>query len=1189
MNRPVSSDSASDGASGGVPADDDMAILQYRPWAESSLCQETLSQTNEVFYDTPEAADRLSLPHKRKVSEAAFQRVHDLPAGLYFFESRRSGGRTAALALYDGSAPVPTQRKRLRDVEDSHLLHRALLLYRACRTQLEMPKPEVSSVEPIHAVGDVVRVTGRGSAYTVVRARAVGGKVVQYTLRGVDGRSIKVFEEDLEAVAAVCDDPEQWILGSPASAAETALTLTLAKLSTPLTDTVYSFQSSRTVFRPYQFRPVLKLMNSDRQRLLIADEVGLGKTIEAGLIWNELEQRTHLTRRAARRAGTHFRGLVICPAALVQKWQDEMEQRFDRRLRLLDNNGMEELLKTLRRGDDEEPFAGVISLERLRRVGQLDELIELQPRFDLVIVDEAHYVRNAQTSSHAAVSRLADWADALIFLSATPLNLGNQDLYNLVHLLDPGSFPDPRVFEAQLEPNRHLNTVAARLAGGAGSAPGGANGLLPALDRVPGSTFGRLVAQRPEFTRLRRILTTSTPLSAHQLSEIRRCIADLNALAGIVSRTRKAGTPDAKAVRVPEDVKVTWTAAERDFYDQLHDWCLRRAARSGTASAFAAQMWLRQAASCIPAMQQRLRERFSGTPAGPGTREAPTNRPGFLDEETALLDDAEAEVAPEAVKQAADQDGEELAVLPALLRPLAQDTKFEAFVGMLREAQAKGLRQAMVFSFFKRTLEYLKERLGNEFRVRVMHGGVPPQERTAIMADFRAVKFDLLLVSEVGSEGLDFEFCNVLVNYDLPWNPMRVEQRIGRLDRFGQKHEKIFIFNMQVPGTIETDIFQRLYQRIGVFQDSIGELEPILHGQLRELHRVVLNPHLTQKERQRQIDRIDVARVDRDKDIASLEKAREYLTGLDDLLVEGFDQHTPGRGRYLGPREIRGLLDAFLHQSGVGRMDPVPSADDLMDITGSGLLRQIMYEAQDAGVFSLSRGSDLMASLADRRRSLRACFTAQTSTETGAPLLSVRHPLVRTAHWWFAERTESTSRYGRVRVPGLPPGSRYLVEVRLAQVDGARPRRELWTTAVDTETLQEVPGVGTALLTCLADGGLGGATEPLPARISKLLPDVLDTVQDLAAEREFSAKQTYQAENVALAAGRRATVEDTYRHKIEQARRLAQEVDSTSIRRLHAARVGLLKGQRDARLAQMDRDSRFSLSTETVALVVVEG
>ncbi|MFH9969430.1 helicase-related protein [Streptomyces mirabilis] len=1172
-----------------MPVDDDMARLQYSPWGESEDGRELLGQATEIFYDTPEAADRLGLPDMRPIPRAAISQGHSLPSGLYLFASRRTLGCVAALALSGGAAPMPTQRKRLRDVDDGHPLHRALLLYRTWR---EWEENEVALAMPIHAVGDVVRVVGRNSTCTVTRVRAVGEAGFQYTLRGVDGRPIKVFEDDLEAVAAVCDDPEQWVLGAPAPAADTALTLTLAKLSTPLTDTVYSFQSSRTVFRPYQFRPVLKLMNSDRQRLLIADEVGLGKTIEAGLIWNELEQRTHLRRAAARLGGTHFRGLVVCPAALVHKWQDEMDQRFDRRLRVLDNDGMEELLKLLRQGDNEQPFAGVISLERLRREGQLTELAELQPRFDLVIVDEAHYVRNAATRSHGAVSQLADWADALVLLSATPLNLGNQDLYNLVHLLDPGAFPDPRVFESQLEPNRHLNAVAARLANGTGRTPGGASGLLPTLDRVQGSRFGQLVSQRMEFKRLRQILENRDVLSDHQLSEARRCIADLNALAGTVSRTRKADTPDAKAVRVPEDVRVTWTRAEREFYDQLHAWCLRRAARSGTAAGFAAQMWLRQAASCIPAMQQRLRERFSGTAATHFSSALTVSADGqgiIRDEEAILDEDTEAEFTSEQLAQASRHDVEELAQLPELLKPLSRDTKFEAFLGMLRDAKAKRLRQAMVFSYFTRTLEYLESRLTDEFRVRVMHGGVPQQERTRIMADFRAGEFDLLLVSEVGSEGLDFEFCNVLVNYDLPWNPMRVEQRIGRLDRFGQKHEKIFIFNMQVPGTIETDIFQRLYQRIGVFQDSIGELEPILRGRLRELHRVVLDPSLSEDERQRQVDRIGVARVDRDRDIASLEKAREILTGLDDLLVEGFDQHSPGRGRYLGPREIRGLVEAFLQQTGHGRMGRVPGTDDLVDIIGSGRLRQILYEAMHAGAFTLPAGSDLLARLGGAHQPLRACFTARTSTETGAPLLSVRHPLVRTAHWWFTERAETLGRYGRVRVPGLPPGSRYLVEVRLAQVDGARPRRELWTTAVDIATFKEVPEVGTALLTSLAGGDLADAPQPLPASISASLPEILETVHDLAAEREFMAKRTYQAENSTVAAGRRATVEDTFRHKIEQARRLAQEVDSTSIRRLHTARVGHLETQCDARLAQMDRDSRFSLSTETVALVLVEG
>ncbi|WP_279331018.1 helicase-related protein [Streptomyces sp. OS603R] len=997
------------------------------------------------------------------------------------------------------------------------------------------------------------------------------------------------FEEDLEALPTSAQDPEDWILRPPAPADRTALALTLAKLSTPLTDVVYSYQSSRTVFRPYQFRPVLKLMSSDRQRLLIADEVGLGKTIEAGLIWNELEQRTHLRRSSGRRGGTHFRGLVVCPAALVTKWQNEMRDRFDRQLRVLDKEGMAELVELFRSGDTSEPFAGVVSLERLRRAGQLDELSELQPRFDLVIVDEAHYLRNASSRSHAAAALLADWADALIFLSATPLNLGNQDLYNLVHLLDEASFPEPKVFENQLEPNRHLNAVAVGLAEGAADTPDGARSLHSRLMRVPTSAHGRITARRPEFGRLRELLRAGAPLSPQQRADARRCIAELNALAGIVNRTRKADTPDRKALREAEDVSVRWTPQERAFYDGLHAWCLERAARSGMAAAFAAQMWLRQAASCIPAMQQRLRERFSPPPAEEEAAEELLYDSEIVEDSEDASNGSRTRLAasPASLARELADQADDLSTLRLLLRELPVDTKFEQFKNMLHGARTKGMRQAMVFSFFTRTLEYLEERLTPEFKVRVMHGKTPPAERERIMKDFRAGAFDLLLVSEVGSEGLDFEFCNVLVNYDLPWNPMRVEQRIGRLDRFGQQHEKIFIFNMQVPGTIETDIFQRLYTRIGVFRDSIGELEPILRGRLKELHRIVLDPHLSPEQRRRQVDRIAVAQVDREKDLESLNEAQALLTGLDGLLIEGFDETSPGRGRYLGAREIRGLVECFLTDSGYGLLRDVPHEGDLVDVTGSGDLLKAMYKAMDTGAFPQPR-DDLLARLKSGSPT-RFSLTASASSSSGAPLLSVRHPLVRTAQWWYDQRSETLQRYGRVRLPGLPPGSRCLVEVRLARSDGARSRRELWTTALDVGTMQEVPEVGTALLTSLARGELTGADEPLPPDVDALLTDALEEVQALAALQERETKRLYEAENTRLAEGRRATVSDTFHVKIARARRLALQVDHPSIRRLHESRVTHLETRRDALLAQMEGESRFSLSTETVALVLVEG
>lgn len=1169
-----------------LPPDDDRIRLQYIPWgdATSTAVMKALGDAQYFFHDGPEDSERIPVSAARTFPVPhgpADDSRRRLPRGIYLFESR-ANGFLAGFALSHGGEAVAPQQKRLRDVDDGHLLHRALVQYR------QWCEAVPDKVTPAFAIGDIVRLAGRPETFEVVKARPLRDGSVQYTLKGATGARRKAFEEHLEAVPPSAEEPEEWILRPPAPADRTVLALTLAKLRTPLTDVVYSYQSSRTVFRPYQFRPVLKLMNSDRQRLLIADEVGLGKTIEAGLIWNELEQRTHLRRATEQRGGTHFRGLVVCPAALVTKWQNEMRDRFDRHLRVLDREGMAELVKLFRNGDTSEPFAGVVSLERLRRAGQLDELAELQPRFDLVIVDEAHYLRNAGSRGHAAAVLLADWADALIFLSATPLNLGNRDLYNLVHLLDEASFPDPEVFENQLEPNRHLNAVAVGLAGGGADSRQGARALLDRLTRVRASEYGRITALRPEFRRLQELLRADGPLSPRQRAEARRCIAELNALAGVVNRTRKADTPDRKAVRVAEDVAVKWTTQERAFYDDLHGWCLQRAARSGTAAGFAAQMWLRQAASCIPAMQQRLRERFS-----PQQDEESV---GELLYEAGVVGDAEDAPTGSAGKQAASLDGlthelaeqaDDLSVLHSLLRELPVDSKFERFAQMLRDARAKGMRQAMVFSFFTRTLEYLKGRLTPEFKVEVMHGKVPPDERERIMKDFRAGAFDLLLVSEVGSEGLDFEFCNVLVNYDLPWNPMRVEQRIGRLDRFGQRHEKIFIFNMQVPGTIETDIFQRLYTRIGVFQDSIGELEPILRGRLKELHRIVLDPRLTEDQRRHQVDRIAVARVDREKDLKELNDAQALLTGLDGLLIEGFDETSPGGGRYLGPKEIRGLVASFLADSGCGRLTEVAHDDDLVDIAGSGDLIKAMYEAGDAGGFPSPRG-ELLARLGSGEP-VRACFTASTSSADGVPLLSVRHPLVRTARWWYARRPELLARYGRVRLPGLPPGSRCLVEVRLARTDGTRSRRELWTTAVDTRTMREVPEVGTALLTSLARGELTQTDEPLPADTDGLLAECLEEVQELAAVQERATKQLYEAENTRLAEGRRATVRDTFRLKIAGARRLAHQVNHPSIRRLHESRVTHLETRRDALLAQMERDALFSLSTETVALVLVEG
>ena len=365
-----------------------------------------------------------------------------MSTGLYLF---RTVDGWDVLACLDGHPPGPATR-----MSADELAHTEFLLQARAWFDHFWPTAEPIGARPLFDVGGYVQLAGGDRVARVERARRVNDDWV-YTVI-IDRVPQQVSESGLTPVRLDPHDPYGWVAKPPATAREFGVAVTHTKLDNPLTDTIYSYLSSKTVFRSYQFRPVLRFLNSSHQRLLIADEVGLGKTIEAGLIWTELDQRVQVRR-----------ALVVCPAALVPKWQAEMRRRFDRDLRNLDSAGLSELIGLFRSGEDEKELVGVVSLERLRSSKLLADLTASEPRFDLVIVDEAHYLRNIGTLSNELGRLLSDWADALIFLSATPLNLGHFDLYNLLNLLLEEEFADRDVFPLQMEPNRHLNVVAADL------------------------------------------------------------------------------------------------------------------------------------------------------------------------------------------------------------------------------------------------------------------------------------------------------------------------------------------------------------------------------------------------------------------------------------------------------------------------------------------------------------------------------------------------------------------------------------------------------------------------------------------------------------------------------------------------------------------------------------------------------
>ncbi len=730
-----------------------------------------------------------------------------------------------------------------------------------------------------------------------------------------------------------------------------------------------------------------------------------------------------------------------------------------------------------------------------------------------------------------------------MLLSATPLNLGNDDLFNLVNLLDEGSFNDRDTFTGQLEPNAVLNKVSSALVGN--RCP---RELLTGLDRLDGLRFGRNITDRPDYGVLRTLLDVDRPLTHQEKARARQLLADLNVLSGVLTRTRKADVPDRKVVREPRNIDVEWTQEERDYYAAVYRWAWARAWSKGVPPGFIMQMPLRQAASCIPASQEIMRRR------------AP-----YIFDDVDDVDD--------------DFDREDLGGLRELLAKVPQvrhDTKYERLLEELLRLREHGVTQVMVFSFFRGTLSYLDGRLGEHFTTRVMHGEVDSEKRQEIMRDFREGAFEILLLSEVGSEGLDFEFCQALVNYDLPWNPMRVEQRIGRLDRFGQRHEKIFIYNMRVPGTIETDIFQRLYDRIGIFQNAIGELEPILRDGFARL----LDPTLSPEQRDRELERIAVATQGRELDADELTASRSLLAGLDSLLVEGFTEDGPGNGRFIGAAEIRGMIDRLFGKYG-GRWGKA-AARGVVTITGTPeLAARLRFSNVENTGSRYER--NLLATRLQKRDPLECTFDPETASKLDVELLSARHPLVKLAIEVLTEENLGLQRFGTVAVPGLPEGRRYLMTIDLAQSDGLRPRLELWITAVDTETGEPVEHAGDALLTALAEGTLRDGEANVPEDLTKLR----DRTLDLVAERQFATEDVLKQENAALVDGRIRAQENTIELQIRKVEELLARQADRSIRRLHEGRLRKLRERRRHVREELGARRALSLSLTPVAVLLV--
>ena len=855
--------------------------------------------------------------------------------------------------------------------------------------------------------GQLVRLKSQPDACGAVIAVNSSGPEIQYTVL-LDGKTRTFFHSQLIPDEQIADTKQNL------SAEECRALLTARYINHPGTSTLYSLNAARINFVAYQFRPVLRFIRADRPRLLIADGVGVGKTIEAGLILRELQARQEINSV-----------LIICPRPLIteNKWRTEMK-RFDQDFEHFDGPLLRHCISECDLDGDwpENHRFGIVPYSILNsrilhgtdngRSRSQPSLLDLDPapKFDLVIVDEAHHVANPETYRHEAVRYFCDNAEAAVFLTATPLQLGNNDLFTLLNLLRPDVVIDRGSFEHMSEPNPMIN-AAASLARRATE-----NWQTEAhtqLEAAQATSWGRqMLLSNPEVESIKEQLAGPS-ISDHDRVRLINQLENLHTFSGIINRTRRRDIDDF-TIRRPETIEVAFTDDQRE----LHDALLKVQAEifaelhGSMYVKFMMTTIRRQAASCLFGLAPFIEDILSRY---------------VSDEELSEVDLEGFETDPDELETIA----EKVKAVVAMAKNLDPvDPKLEATVSLVEQKQDRKQHdnhRVMIFSTFRHTLRYLDEGLRKAgIRVGMVHGGVPDEERTALRKRFEKPKndpeaVDVLLFSEVGCEGLDYQFCDCMINYDLPWNPMRVEQRIGRIDRQGQKSEFVHIYNMITPDTVDADIYERCLKRIGVFNQALGFSEEILGKITNDIQNIAINPELSDEERREKLQQLADNEIRQLEEEERFEKDQSELFGIQ-LTQQRIEEEVENASSYwLEPDAMNNLLVKYL--AGLDGSATILGENPLKTLRANEQVRkQLLHDSRLLSGRGTTSQRDWERWLKGNEPHLPITFDGQCANDNrSAQLLTPVHPLIRQA----ANALDST---GNVEVhlcvtdPELPEG-----------------------------------------------------------------------------------------------------------------------------------------------------------------------
>lgn len=788
--------------------------------------------------------------------------------------------------------------------------------------------PSSSCVHSEIKENSIVCITGSPEKKGIVHRITPLGTIAKYDVF-IDGCIQPFYSGQI----ALIDEPAEynWV-----NVDEVSSYLTAYQINNPSSHNLYSLNSARIDFVPYQFRPALKMIRADEPRILIADSVGVGKTIEAGLIIKELEARNEIEKV-----------LIICPRPLVaeRKWEIEMK-RFDEEFIPVDGNTLRQIISdTDRDGEWPSRFNKIIipysildsrvflgdSHKRLKTFG-LKEL-DPEPHFDLVIIDEAHHIRNGSDTKEKAFAYkcakyFCDHSNAVVMLTATPLQTGDSDLFTLLNILRPDIIIDENTFSMMSRPNAHISKAIRILRS---AEEGWEEKAISELLKIRKTQWGEnVISEDPMYDDILLRLENNI-ITREERVKLIADIESLHSFSTLINRTRRKDIQDF-CIRRSHTISTQFTEYQKELHNELLSFERMALASIHNQSSveFMISTVKRQAASCIFGLAPYIRD--------------------FLDRRIGQL------LHEEGVTTFNDDNmnSDVMSSITSRIIELAdslpnEDPKFEETLKIIKAKQTESNNKIMIFSTFRHTLSYLKNKLSEEgLRVEQVDGSVKDEQRYELKERFELPKddinsIDILLFSEVGSEGLDYQFCDMMINYDLPWNPMKIEQRIGRIDRRGQKSEVVNIYNIITEDTVDADIYYRCLMRIGIFESSIGECEEILGDIANGIETIVYSSTLTNEERKKKLEQIADNEVRKIQEISRLEDEERELFGFDLTEFMTSQAIRKAENPWLSQSNLQKMIEQYLKEK-IGEGTYIYGESDLKNLRLSSSSRSILKE-----------------------------------------------------------------------------------------------------------------------------------------------------------------------------------------------------------------------------------------------------